>query len=188
MTRLLLALAVVICVACRREPASREETAHRDSALAPETGRDTASVAGELTAVGVDSLAARACESAAVIFSEMPGLVEAGSAPVADPDAGVDLAGCRVSLSGSFADMGGGQRPDVALGATFAATGWHYDDRWAADGPDGTSFLLRKDDRFCIVEGRWDGGVDGDPTYQPPPDFVLDVRCANRHQQKVEER
>jgi len=141
---------------------------------------DTLSVADELVLSGVDSLAAQACDSAATMLATMPGLVQAGSAPVTDPDTNVDLPGCHVSLSGSLTEIGSAQRPDVLLGARFIAASWRYDDRWTADGPDGTSFVLRRGESFCIVEGRWDGGADDDPSYQPPPDFVFDVRCAHR--------
>jgi hypothetical protein len=141
-------------------------------------------IAAELTTAGVDSdsLAARACDSVAVIFAATPGgLVEAGSDPVSDPDGEFDLPGCLVSLHGSLDAIAGAQRPDVILGAHFEAARWLYDDRFSADGPDGTSFVLIKNGVFCIVEGRWDGGDDADPRYIPPPDYVFEVRCANRN-------
>jgi len=183
----LLALAVALSLACAGDRASREVPALDDAAALADEPIDATSVAEELAAAGVDSLAARACDLAAEILAAIPGLAQAGSTPVTDPDTGLDLPGCRVSLSGSFADIGAAQRPDVVLGARFTAASWRYDDRWTADGPDGTSFVVRQDDVFCIVEGRWDGGVDDDPTYQPPPDFTFDVRCANRAQ-TIEER
>ena len=187
MDRLLLALSVALSLACPGDRAPRDEPALEDQAALADEPADTVSVAQELAAAGVDSLAASACDLAAEILAATPGRTQAGSTPVADPDTGLDLPGCRVSLSGSVADLGAAQRPDVVLGARFTAASWQYDDRWTADGPDGTSFVLRKDDVFCIVEGRWDGGVDDDPTYQPPPDFTFDVRCANRAQ-TIEER
>jgi hypothetical protein len=49
-----------------------------------------------------------------------------------------------------------------------------------ADGPDGTSYMAIKEDIFCAVEGRWDGGDDSDPTYVPSPRYEVIVKCANR--------
>lgn len=49
-----------------------------------------------------------------------------------------------------------------------------------ADGPDGTSFVAIKKNVFCIVEGQWDGGDDGDPTYVPSPRYEITVKCSNR--------
>lgn len=171
-----------LVVGCGRDRVARDRPAVEVDTTAPvDVGAVPPGITLELVSAGVDSSAASACDSVAAIFVETPdGLVEAGSDPVHDPDSGIDLPGCLVSLRGSLEAIGGAQRPDVGLGARFVAAGWGYDDRFAADGPDGTSFVLVRDDLFCIVEGQWDGGDDTDPRYVPPPDYLFEVRCANR--------
>jgi hypothetical protein len=49
-----------------------------------------------------------------------------------------------------------------------------------ADGPDGTYFRVLKNDVFCLVQGSWDGGDDGDPTYVPSPRYSIIVMCGTR--------
>ncbi len=47
-----------------------------------------------------------------------------------------------------------------------------------ADGPDGMSYRAFRENVFCTVEGRWDGGDDSDPEYLPSPRYEVIVRCA----------
>ncbi|MDH3475946.1 MAG: hypothetical protein OEM59_19885, partial [Rhodospirillales bacterium] len=56
--------------------------------------------------------------------------------------------------------------------------GWSYDHRYAADGPDGTAFVLRRDRVLCLVTGSWDGGDDSDPDDQPEDWYEISVDCA----------
>ena len=49
---------------------------------------------------------------------------------------------------------------------------------YSADGPDGSDLGFSRDGLLCVIEGRWDGGDDSDPTVIPGPDFDVFVTCA----------
>jgi hypothetical protein len=49
---------------------------------------------------------------------------------------------------------------------------------YSADGPDGSDLGYSHDGLMCVIEGRWDGGDDSDPTIVPGPDFDVFVTCA----------
>jgi len=49
---------------------------------------------------------------------------------------------------------------------------------YSADGPDGSDIGYSRDGLLCVIEGRWDGGDDSDPTVIPGPDFDVFVTCA----------
>lgn len=55
----------------------------------------------------------------------------------------------------------------MSMGATYSA-----------DGPDGSDLGYSRDGLLCVVEGRWDGGDDSDPTLIPGPEFDVFVTCA----------
>ena len=49
---------------------------------------------------------------------------------------------------------------------------------YSADGPDGSDIGYSHDGLLCVIEGRWDGGDDSDPSVIPGPDFDVFVTCA----------
>jgi hypothetical protein len=55
--------------------------------------------------------------------------------------------------------------------------GWRADIESEADGPDGTAFRMIRRNTFCFVEGKWDGGDDGDSRYVPPKRYEVIVNC-----------
>jgi hypothetical protein len=83
--------------------------------------------------------------------------------------------GCVHTLVGDWRQM-----PDDAdlfrdLAAAALAQGWLLDNQ--ADGPDGTSFRLRRGNLVCLVAGRWDGGDDMEPEAPTSPLFMATVKC-----------
>jgi len=71
----------------------------------------------------------------------------------------------------------GGTDPTGLLRDGLAARGWREDLRYAADGPDGTSFALRHNGTLCMISASWDGGDDSDPTYTPSDEYELTIGC-----------
>ncbi len=71
-----------------------------------------------------------------------------------------------------------GQLPAETPRSFLNKTGWCADKM--ADGPDGTSYRALKNNVFCAVEGKWDGGDDSEPTYRPSPRYDIVVKCAIR--------
>jgi hypothetical protein len=49
---------------------------------------------------------------------------------------------------------------------------------YSADGPDGSDLGYSRDGLLCVIEGRWGGGDDSDPTAIPGPEFDVFVTCA----------
>jgi hypothetical protein len=125
-----------------------------------------------------------ACERFAEILAQMPyNALERFPGTVPDPLTGIERAGCRIELQGSFEPSGGAQHPLALLTPEEPSlSGWSFDQRYAADGPDGTAFALRRDRVLCLVTGSWDGGDDSDPDDQPedwPGDwYEISVGCA----------
>jgi hypothetical protein len=103
--------------------------------------------------------------------------------------------GCVIRLSGNAKRVTDTQRPDGLLGHSLPycpdgnlpadlPRGLFNEDGWCADrmadGPDGTSYRVLKENVFCAVEGHWDGGDDSDPKYVPSSRYEVIVRCAIR--------
>lgn len=101
--------------------------------------------------------------------------------------------GCVIRLVGSAAEMTEAQFPGTLFGTSLPYCpdgelppgpppevpnefGWCGDRM--ADGPDGTSYLVHRDDVFCAVEGNWDGGDDVDSAYVSSSRVEVVVRCA----------
>ena len=121
-----------------------------------------------------------ACERFAEILASLSyDALERFPGSVADPIAGVERPGCRIELRGHFAPSGVDQDPLVLLSPEAPLLGgWSYDHRYAADGPDGTAFVLRRDRVLCLVTGSWDGGDDSIPDDQPEDWYEISVDCA----------
>lgn len=81
--------------------------------------------------------------------------------------------GCRVS---AHSDDRPGAPVDAVVEA-LQAEGWRLLLAYMADGPDGSTAGFEVGPVLCIVEGRWDGGDDADPTYVPAPGYELAVGC-----------
>ena len=58
--------------------------------------------------------------------------------------------------------------------------GWDVDDRYSADGPDGTYYALACREALVEIRGTWDGGDDSDTTYVPAPGESVELRCVPR--------
>ena len=103
--------------------------------------------------------------------------------------------GCVIRFLGNRQKVTDGQDPGTLLGKALPYCpdgklppdtpldminegGWCGD--MGADGPDGTFYRALKENVFCIVEGRWDGGDDSDPQYVPSSKYEVIVRCAHR--------
>jgi hypothetical protein len=85
--------------------------------------------------------------------------------------------GCRVRLDGAASRYGQAARPNDVVREELPTHGWNEDFRYAADGPDGTGFALKREGVTCLFQGMWDGGDDADPTYVPADRYALEVNC-----------
>jgi hypothetical protein len=96
---------------------------------------------------------------------------------VEDHASGLKRSGCRVRVEGTFSGLRGTQRPEARIAEMLQRRGFKHDNRFDADGPDGTAFALRAKTILCIVDGKWDGGDDSDPTYVPGDWYKVEVAC-----------
>jgi len=85
--------------------------------------------------------------------------------------------GCSVRLLTTTTSFQTDGSPDEQLRTTLPTMGWTEDFDYAADGPDGTAFALRRDAVLCQVRAMWDGGDDTDPAYVPDPRYELVAGC-----------
>jgi hypothetical protein len=77
------------------------------------------------------------------------------------------IKGSLLLISGSWKDWGKNTNPIELIRKLLSDRGWSESLEHSADGPDGTSFSYKKNDNWCLVSGRWDGGDDSDSTYVP---------------------
>jgi hypothetical protein len=86
-------------------------------------------------------------------------------------------AGCEFVTRGS--DMVSSSDLFEAMEKAFDGVGWmSMEATYSADGPDGSDLGYSRKGLLCVIEGRWDGGDDSDPTVIPGPDFNVFVTCA----------
>jgi hypothetical protein len=86
-------------------------------------------------------------------------------------------AGCEFVARGSDALSSSGLFDSMEK--AFDRAGWtSMAALYSADGPDGSDLGYSRDGLLCVLEGRWDGGDDSDPTLIPGPDFDVFVTCA----------
>jgi hypothetical protein len=105
-----------------------------------------------------------ACEMAYAIAAATPGTsVRRSSGPFRDETLQAPVAGCGLSISGSFARARSTGDAATRLRQGFEARGWQEMPAYSADGTDGTSFAFRNGTVGCLVRGTWDGGAVGDP-------------------------
>lgn len=87
--------------------------------------------------------------------------------------------GCEFVARGSDAVSSSGLFE--AMEQAFRDAAWtSMEATYSADGPDGSDLGFSRDPLLCVIEGRWDGGDDSDPTVIPGPDFDVFVTCAPR--------
>lgn len=85
--------------------------------------------------------------------------------------------GCEFVVRGS--DMPSSSGLFEAMEQAFREAQWtSMEATYSADGPDGSDLGFAGDGLLCVIEGRWDGGDDSDPTVIPGPDFDVFVTCA----------
>lgn len=122
-----------------------------------------------------------ACDLAQQRLSSVPN-ARLGQSTATFSDDGHAHRGCIVRLEGSRTEITDVHYPGPLLypseGSELYRLGWRADRE--ADGPDGTSFRIARQDVFCLVEGRWDGGDDGDPTYVPSPRYEVIASCGHQ--------
>jgi len=110
-------------------------------------------------------------------------------------DDGTKYRGCVIHVAGDARQVTAAHGPDRLFGDVLPycpggvlpadlPPDVRNEDGWCADriadGPDGTSYRALKENVFCLVEGRWDGGDDGDPSYVPSPRYDVVVKCASK--------
>jgi hypothetical protein len=141
----------------------------------PAPARDAAVMAGP------SGQATAACDSVVSLLQPVKGVSFTRSeGPFEDPVYQRRFEGCRVLVVGSFKALGDEPPVDVVLHEKLAAEGWSEDYDYSADGPDGTDFAFRRDGVFCVVEGRWEGGVFEDDEPPPSDRYEVTVGCADR--------
>lgn len=85
------------------------------------------------------------------------------------------IKGSMLLISGSWKDWGKNTDPIELIRKSLSDRGWSESIEYSADGPDGTSFSYKKNDNWCLVSGRWDGGDDSDSTYIPSDSYRIIV-------------
>jgi hypothetical protein len=121
------------------------------------------------------------CEAAAGALRRVPGVrVTRSQGTFEDEVARRRLTGCRVTATGRFRAFRRDQpAPTDRVAEALGARGLARDHRYDADGPDGTAFAFRGGGVICLVQGRWDGGDDSDPSYRPDDRYEVTVGCAS---------
>lgn len=85
--------------------------------------------------------------------------------------------GCDLVVRGSDAALS--SNLFTALEKTLDTSDWQsLAPAYSADGPDGSDIAYSRTGLQCVLEGRWDGGDDSDPTVVPSPDFDIFITCA----------
>ena len=117
------------------------------------------------------------CEKLTKFLASLPG-AEVRKSPGQGNDylSGVQQSRCHVRTFGRFSALKG-DNPGELVRNKFQAMGWKEELRFAADGPDGTSFAFRRDPLWCQIRGAWDGGDDSDPGYEPSDEYIISVTC-----------
>jgi hypothetical protein len=91
--------------------------------------------------------------------------------------ANAQSAGCEFVARGS--DTESSSNLFEGMENAFQKAGWKsMEATYSADGPDGSDLGYARDGLLCIIEGRWDGGDDSDPSVIPGPEFEVFVTCA----------
>ncbi|MFB3853730.1 MAG: hypothetical protein ACE148_07885 [Vicinamibacterales bacterium] len=114
-----------------------------------------------------ENVVAKACDAVFAAFTQVPGGKTTREA--------VPGHGCRLSIEGTFSGLGDSRPPDRLVQPALEPLGWSRDSTLDADGPDGTSFVLRNDKAECRVEGWWGDAVEARPAARPGDSYVVTV-------------
>jgi len=154
----------------------------RDSQAVSAAEPSSAGVRGPdeaVTPAGVSEDVRAACEMIARRASGCPGVtLQASEGSFSDDVAKQERFGCRLVIQGSFSALRGAADAAEVLHGELSREGWKEDLRYSADGPDGTRYRMSKGSILCIVEGRWDGGDDEDPSYVSSDRYDVTINCS----------
>lgn len=134
-----------------------------------------------------------ACQHAHALVDTIPGTIsEVVQGSFHEDITRRDRPGCMLIISGSWAELGDARDPANLLFDVLTAEGWEPGIA-SGDGPDGTFFVLYRNDVILFVMGEWDGGDDSDSTYVPSEVYQIVVICtpmidADRRRLEEEER
>jgi hypothetical protein len=157
------------------DPVSYADSMAADSADAAQA-RAAADSLRAATAATVQSVRVRDWLDSALVV--MPGVkVERTDGPFPDHRSGKESDGAGLTVRGTFGALHGKPDPTAVAHQRLLDMGWVEDIEYSADGPDGTTYAMRKDGILCFVEGRWDGGDGSDPSYVPPDDYTVTIQC-----------
>jgi hypothetical protein len=182
---LALVAAGVASGSCSRK--SRQTGEETVTAAAPDSGAASDSAAAAMARAAADSVRAATAitvQSVRVrdwldsLLAATPGVkVERTEGPFPDHRSGKEADGAGLAVRGTFGALHGAPEPTALLNQRLRDAGWQEDIAYSADGPDGTTFAMRKDGILCFVEGRWDGGDATDPANPPPDDYTVTIQC-----------
>jgi len=157
------------------DPVAYADSMAADSAEAAQA-RAAADSLRAATATTVQSVRVRDWLDSALVV--MPGVkVERTDGPFPDRRTGKELDGAGLTVRGNFGALHGKPDPTAVAHQKLQEMGWQEDIEYSADGPDGTTFAMRKDGILCFVEGRWDGGDGSDPSHVPPDEYTVTIQC-----------
>ena len=158
-----------------QDPISYADSMRADSAEAAQAKASADSVRAA-TAATVQSVRVR--DWLDTLVTALPGAkVERIDGPFPDHRTGKEADGAGLKVVGTFGALHGGSDPTEVTHKKLQQFGWQEDIEYSADGPDGTTFAMRKDGILCFVEGRWNGGDGSDPSYVPPDDYTVTIQC-----------
>jgi hypothetical protein len=117
------------------------------------------------------------CGTIAEFLASLPG-AEMRKSPGQGNDSlsETEQSACHVQAFGRFSALGGDD-PAELIRNKFQLMGWKEELRFAADGPDGTSFTFGKGRVLCRFQGSWDGGDDSYPAYEPSDEYRISATC-----------
>lgn len=123
-----------------------------------------------------------ACELAALVVDDALGLeVERSGGPLSDLLADAGSGGCRLTASGSFAELSEDvETPVDLLWDSFQESGWHEDSRYSTDTEETSAVGMWKGGVLCVVGAVWQPGdypEDREPTDEELRYDVM-VECA----------
>jgi len=121
-----------------------------------------------------------ACDLAHSIADEIPGVsIQRSMGVFSDAALRHPVRGCRLAITGSFADAPPSGDATSLLRDGFTAQGWQEMLAYSADGKDGTAFALRKTGVACLFRGTWNGGSDGEPLIPREEMYSVSVLCTS---------
>lgn len=121
-----------------------------------------------------------ACNAAQAIAAKTPGVsIRRQTGRFGDEMLRNPVFGCGLAISGSFARAKNTGDAAVRLRDGFSAQGWDEMPAYSADGKDGTSFAVRKQDVACLVRGTWNGGADGEPEIPAEDWYRIALFCTS---------